>query len=106
MFFYKKFASLLFSCIRLLDGAQGAPNMHRLASLLKMLNIDDDHLVLGSEACHCPSTGYAGGKLDVAWSRAERYAHSILSDLAAGSNGKCHRYLFHEVPLSMKFLII
>jgi len=47
----------------------------------------EGHLVLGSEACHCPSTGYAGGDLSVAWARAERYGHTILSDLAAGSNG-------------------
>jgi hypothetical protein len=79
---------LFFFIDRLLDGAQGAPNMHRLLSLLKNLDVKPDHLVLGSEACHCPSTGYAGGDLSVAWARAERYAHTILSDLAAGSNGK------------------
>lgn len=62
--------------------------MHRLLSLLKNLDVKPDHLVLGSEACHCPSTGYAGGDLSVAWARAERYAHTILSDLAAGSNGE------------------
>ncbi len=65
----------------------GAANMHRLMSTLKQLNVSDDHLVLGTEACHCPTTGYSGGDLKVAWDRAERYAHTILSDLAAGSNG-------------------
>jgi glucosylceramidase len=72
---------------RLLDGAVGQPNMHRFISMLKYQNVSDDHLLLGSEACHCPSTGYAGGDLKVAWARAERYAHTVLADLAAGSNG-------------------
>ena len=72
---------------RLLDGAVGQANMHRFVSMLKYQNVSDDHLLLGSEACHCPSTGYAGGDLNVAWARAERYAHTILSDLAAGSQG-------------------
>jgi len=44
-------------------------------------------LVFNSEACHCPYTGYAGGDIEVFWDRAERYAHTILADLAAGSNG-------------------
>ena len=86
-----KTSILLFSFLssfRLLDGAQGAPNMHRFMSMLKSQNVKPDHLVLGTEACHCPSTGYAGGDLSVAWARAERYGHTILSDLAAGSNGK------------------
>lgn len=73
---------------RLLDGAQGAPNMHRFISMLKTQNVKPNHLVLGSEACHCPTTGYAGGDINVAWARAERYGHTILSDLAAGSNGE------------------
>lgn len=72
---------------RLLDGAVGEPNMHRYTSMLKDKQLDKDHLVLGSEACHCPSTGYAGGDIKVAWARAERYAHTVLADLAAGSNG-------------------
>lgn len=72
---------------RLLDGAVGQPNVHRYASMLKYQNVSDDHILLGSEACHCPSTGYAGGDLNVAWARAERYAHTILADLAAGSQG-------------------
>ena len=72
---------------RLLDGAVGQPNMHRLVSTLSDLNAKDDHMIFGSEACHCPSTGYAGGNINVAWDRAERYAHTILADLAAGSNG-------------------
>lgn len=74
---------------RLLDGAQGAPNMHRLVSELdEMGGVDNDgHLILGSEACHCPSTGYAGGDINIAWARATRNAHTILADLAAGSNG-------------------
>jgi len=72
---------------RLLDGAVGQPNMHRLVSHLKKSHVRPDHLILGSEACHCPTTGYAGGDINIAWTRAERYAHTILSDLAAGSNG-------------------
>jgi len=72
---------------RLLDGAVGQPNMHRLISGLKDNGAKPNHLVVGSEACHCPSTGYAGGDLKVAWARAERYAHTVLADLAAGSNG-------------------
>lgn len=61
--------------------------MHRLQKTLGELAVGKDHVVLGSEACHCPYTGYAGGDIEVYWSRAERYAHTILSDLAAGSNG-------------------
>lgn len=72
---------------RLLDGAVGSPNMHRLVSDMSDMKVKRNHLILGSEACHCPTTGYAGGDLDVAWARAERYAHTILADLAAGSNG-------------------
>jgi glucosylceramidase len=75
---------------RLLDGAQGIPNLHRLQSNLEKLLPKaqrENHILLGSEACHCPTTGYAGGDKEIYWSRAERYAHAILSDLAAGSNG-------------------
>eukprot|EP00536_Pseudo-nitzschia_multiseries_P005494 jgi/Psemu1/318656/estExt_fgenesh1_pm.C_1030007 len=72
---------------RLLDGAVGSPNMHRMQGELQKLNVPSDHLVFNSEACHCPYTGYAGGDIDVYWARAERYAHTILADLAAGSNG-------------------
>ena len=72
---------------RLLDGAIGTPNLHRMQGELSRLGIPDDHLVFNSEACHCPYTGYSGGDIGVAWSRAERYAHAILADLAAGSNG-------------------
>ena len=72
---------------RLLDGAVGSPNMHRMQSELRKLNVSNDHLVFNSEACHCPYTGYAGGDIEIAWARAERYAHTILADLAAGSNG-------------------
>ena len=78
---------------RLLDGAQGMPNMHRLVEDLNEKGLsgdeekDDHHIILGSEACHCPSTGYAGGDLDIAWSRATRNAHTLLADLAAGSHG-------------------
>eukprot|EP00521_Asterionellopsis_glacialis_P006997 CAMPEP_0195281262 /NCGR_PEP_ID=MMETSP0707-20130614/645_1 /TAXON_ID=33640 /ORGANISM="Asterionellopsis glacialis, Strain CCMP134" /LENGTH=851 /DNA_ID=CAMNT_0040340133 /DNA_START=33 /DNA_END=2588 /DNA_ORIENTATION=- len=72
---------------RLMDGAVGMANMHRLIADMKRLNVKSDHIILGSEACHCPSTGYAGGDINVAWYRAERYAHTILADLAAGSNG-------------------
>lgn len=72
---------------RLLDGAQGIPNMHRTVSELDSLNVNKDHVLLGSEGCHCPSTGYAGGDVNIAWARATRNAHTILADLAAGSNG-------------------
>eukprot|EP00978_Attheya_sp_CCMP212_P005046 scaffold11161_cov52-Attheya_sp.AAC.2 len=72
---------------RLLDGAVGSPNMHRLQSDLTKMKVKNDHIVLGSEACHCPSTGYAGGDLTVAFARAQRYAHTILADLSTGSNG-------------------
>jgi glucosylceramidase len=72
---------------RLLDGAIGQPNMHRLQDNLRAYGVLDDHVLLGSESCHCPTTGYAGGDLNVYWARAERYAHTILADLAAGSNG-------------------
>jgi glucosylceramidase len=72
---------------RLLDGAVGSPNMHRMQGELSRLGIPNDHLVFNSEACHCPYTGYSGGDIEVAWARAERYAHTILADLAAGSNG-------------------
>lgn len=71
----------------MLDGAVGSPNMHRMQSELVKLNVSNDLLVFNSEACHCPYTGYAGGNIEVAWDRAERYAHTILADLAAGSNG-------------------
>jgi glucosylceramidase len=72
---------------RLLDGAQGSPNLHKVLQDLDHLGAKNDHIVFGSEACHCPTTGYAGGDIGVAWARAERYAHSILADLAGGSNG-------------------
>lgn len=72
---------------RLLDGAVGSPNMHRLQKKLEALNVSKDHIVLGSEACHCPYTGYAGGNIEIYWARAERYAHTVLADLMAGSNG-------------------
>jgi glucosylceramidase len=72
---------------RLLDGAVGTPNLHRLQGKLDALNVSKQHVILGSEACHCPYTGYAGGDIEIYWSRAERYAHTILADLAAGSNG-------------------
>lgn len=70
---------------RLLDGGVGQANLHRLRAAALEQEIDG-YLLVGSEACHCPSTGYAGGDLKVAWARAERYAHTILADLAAGSN--------------------
>ena len=72
---------------RLLDGAQGQANLHRFSSLLEMMKVKKDHLLLGSEACHCPTTGYAGGDVNIAWARAARNAHTILADLAGGSNG-------------------
>ena len=71
---------------RLLDGALGNANLHRLQQQLLTKRLETSHLVLGSEACHCPSTGYSGGDINVYWSRAERYTHTILADLAAGSN--------------------
>lgn len=72
---------------RLLDGAQGTPNMHRHVEGLDRMGVGKDHLILGSEACHCPSTGYAGGNVKVMWDRASRNAHTMLADLASGSNG-------------------
>ena len=72
---------------RLLDGAQGIPNMHRMISELDVMNVDKGHLLINSEACHCPSTGYAGGDMSITWARASRNAHTLLADLAAGSNG-------------------
>ena len=72
---------------RLLDGAQGIPNLHRLVSELDVMKVDNGHIMLGSEACHCPSTGYAGGDITIAWARASMNAHTLLADLAAGSNG-------------------
>ena len=72
---------------RLLDGAQGMPNMHRMVSELDTMKVDKSHILLGSEACHCPTTGYAGGNLDIAWARAMRNAHTVLADMASGSNG-------------------
>lgn len=72
---------------RLLDGALGIPNMHRLQDQLEQYGVLPDHIVLGSESCHCPTTGYAGGDIKNYWSRAERYAHTILADLASGSHG-------------------
>ena len=51
------------------------------------MDVRKDNVLLGSEACHCPTTGYAGGDLSIAWARAMRNAHTILADLAAGSNG-------------------
>jgi glucosylceramidase len=72
---------------RLLDGGVGSANLHRLrASVANYEKENHKYLLIGSEACHCPSTGYAGGDLKVGWARAERYAHTILADLAAGSN--------------------
>lgn len=75
---------------RLLDGAMGAPNMHRLMHDITTITSaanSKQQLILGTESCHCPSTGYASGDLNVAWYRAERYAHTILADLSSGSNG-------------------
>ena len=62
-------------------------NVHWLLNTAESLKVKKDHYILGNEACHCPSTGYMGRDLLVAWARAERYAHTILADLAAGSNG-------------------
>ena len=72
---------------RLLDGSLGISNLHRLQENLVKIGRQQDHILLGSEACHCPTTGYAGGDINIYWDRAERYAHTILSDLAAGSRG-------------------
>jgi glucosylceramidase len=69
---------------RLLDGGVGTPNLHRLA---KKVKDKGSGLFLQTEGCHCPSSGYTGGALDVNWARAERYGHSVLADLAAGSAG-------------------
>lgn len=95
-----------------LDGGEGAPNMHRLKALASQhgLNVQDaaedkkrrllgekrgekakddvkEPILLDTEATHCVSTGYAIGNLRTSWHRAERSAHAILSQLAAGSNG-------------------
>jgi hypothetical protein len=72
--------------------------------MLKSQNVKPDHLILGSEACHCPTTGYAGGDLSVAWARAERYGHTILSDLAAGSNGKLFPFFSFSKDFKNKIL--
>jgi glucosylceramidase len=72
---------------RLLDGALGIANLHQYEENLAKLGRRDDHVLLGSESCHCPTTGYAGGDINIYWDRAERYAHTILADLAAGSQG-------------------
>jgi glucosylceramidase len=72
---------------RLLDGAVGMSNVHRLQGNLVKIGKKENHILLGSEACHCPATGYSGGDINIYWDRAERYAHTILADLAAGSNG-------------------
>lgn len=72
---------------RLLDGSLGISNLHRLQENLAKIGRQDNHILLGSEACHCPTTGYAGGDINVYWDRAERYAHTMLADLAAGSRG-------------------
>ena len=47
----------------------------------------EEPILLDTEATHCKSTGYAENDLDLSWHRAERNAHAILSQLAAGSNG-------------------
>lgn len=72
---------------RLLDGALGQPNLNRVMSTLDKKAVIEDHIVINSEACHCPTTGYAGGDVNIAWARAERYAHTILADLSAGAQG-------------------
>lgn len=72
---------------RLLDGALGIANLHRLRENLGKIGHSENHILLGTESCHCPTTGYAGGNINIYWDRAERYAHTILADLAAGSQG-------------------
>jgi glucosylceramidase len=74
---------------RLLDGALGTANLHRYRESLTEIGLggSDQHILLGTEACHCPTTGYAGGDINIYWDRAERYAHTVLADLAAGSQG-------------------
>lgn len=64
-------------------GANGSANVHRLNEQLSALNKQ----ILDTEACHCPSTGYALGDLNESWWRGERYAHAIMSRLASGSTG-------------------
>lgn len=71
---------------RLLDGALGAPNMHRTQALLDALGADPAHFLINMESCHCPYTGYGRGSMQDYWRRAERNIHAALSDLAAGSN--------------------
>lgn len=97
-----------------LDGGEGAPNMHRLKALASRRDLEaqkdaaedkdqrldtsrkvktkpndntKEPILLDTEATHCTSTGYAIGNLNISWQRAERNAHAILSQLAAGSNG-------------------
>jgi glucosylceramidase len=73
---------------RLLDGALGTANLHALQDRLQAHGLAAKHLVLGTESCHCPTTGYAGATgQETLVARAERYAHTILADLAAGSHG-------------------
>lgn len=70
--------------LRNLDGAIGAPNAHDLP---RLRTDGSPATLLSTEACHCPSTGYALGDPGTSWERAERYAHAMLADLAAGSAG-------------------
>jgi glucosylceramidase len=72
---------------RLLDGALGNANLHQFQEDMQTYGIQSNHILFNSEACHCPTTGYAGGDINIYWARAERYAHTILADLAAGSHG-------------------
>lgn len=90
---------------RILDGALGAPNMHRLQAELDELHADPKHFLINIESCHCPYTGYGGGAIDVYWARAERYAHTILSDLAAGSNGWVSTVQHYEMIKSLRVFV-
>ena len=54
---------------------------------MDVMNVDKRHLLINSVTCHCPSTEYAVVDISIAWARASRNAHTLLADLAAGSNG-------------------
>lgn len=73
---------------RQLDGKVGASNMHKVKQIITDSNSPTKkRFLLGTEACNCPSTGYNLQNKRLLFERAERYAHSILFDLAAGSQG-------------------
>ena len=70
---------------RQLDGKVGAANMHVVKQI--MTDSKSKKFLVGTEACNCPSTGYNLQNKNLLFDRAERYAHVMLFDLAAGSQG-------------------